>query len=106
MSSPTASRCLLSGGPVKGPKNEQKSFTSTPPRYPPPMDSRPSPKTKIIAPPGPATDSPEMLGRLIDAGVNVFLLNMSHSQHDWVRRVVGDIRAAAKARQRFIDRKS
>ena len=102
MSSPTASQCLLSGGPVKGPKSEQKPFTPTPPRYTPPMDSRAPRKTKIIATLGPATDSPEMLGRLIDAGVNVFRLNMSHSQHDWVRRVVGDIRAAAKARQRFI----
>src|SRR5438046_3777371 len=40
-----------------------------------------------------------MIGQLIDAGVNVFRLNMSHAPHDWVRRVVRDIRAAAKARQ-------
>src|SRR2546422_2040169 len=55
-------------------------------------------KTKIIATLGPATDSPEMLGQLIDTGVNVFRLNMSHAPHDWVHRVVGDIRAAAKER--------
>ena len=55
-------------------------------------------KTKIIATLGPATDSPEMLARLIEAGVNVFRLNMSHAPHDWVRRVVCDIRAAAAAR--------
>src|SRR2546430_10626298 len=55
-------------------------------------------KTKIIATLGPATDSPEMLGQLIDAGVNVFRLNMSHATHDWVHRVVRDIRAAAKER--------
>src|SRR5947208_13446356 len=59
-------------------------------------------KTKIIATLGPATESAEMIARLIEAGVNVFRLNMSHAQHDWVRRVVGDIRSAAKARQRFI----
>src|ERR1043166_5780085 len=47
MSSPTASQCLLSGGPVKGPKSEQKPFTPTPPRYTPPMDSRAPRKTKI-----------------------------------------------------------
>jgi pyruvate kinase len=58
--------------------------------------------TKIIATLGPATDSPEMLGKLIDAGVNVFRLNMSHAPHDWVRRVVKDIRAAAAARKIFI----
>jgi pyruvate kinase len=55
-------------------------------------------KTKIIATLGPATDSPEMLGQLIDARVNIFRLNMSHAPHDWVRRVVADIRAAAKQR--------
>ncbi len=55
-------------------------------------------KTKIIATLGPATDSPEMLGRLIDAGLNIFRLNMSHGTHDWTRRVVADIRAAAASR--------
>lgn len=59
-------------------------------------------KTKIIATLGPATDSPEMIGRLIDTGLNVFRLNMSHSTHDWTRRVVRDIRAAAAERQRAI----
>jgi pyruvate kinase len=58
--------------------------------------------TKIIATLGPATDSPEMLGKLIDAGVNVFRLNMSHAPHDWVRRVVKDIRSATKARNVFV----
>jgi pyruvate kinase len=57
-------------------------------------------RTKIIATLGPATESPEMLGRLLDAGVNIFRLNMSHAPRDWVRRVVKDIRAAAAARQR------
>ena len=56
-------------------------------------------KTKIIATLGPATDSPEMIGRMIDAGMNIARLNMSHATHDWVRRVVRDIRAAATARK-------
>jgi pyruvate kinase len=43
-----------------------------------------------------------MLGRLMDAGVNVFRLNMSHAPHDWVRRVVRDVRTAADAREKFI----
>lgn len=55
-------------------------------------------KTKIIATLGPATDSPEMLGKLMDTGVNIFRLNMSHAPHDWVRRVVKDIRSAAISR--------
>src|SRR5262245_59825151 len=58
-------------------------------------------RTKIIATLGPATDSAEMLMRLVDAGVNVFRLNMSHATHDWVRRVVRDIRAAASSRGQF-----
>jgi pyruvate kinase len=58
--------------------------------------------TKIIATLGPATDSPEMLARLITAGVNIFRLNMSHAPHDWTRRVVKDIRAAAAAQDTMI----
>jgi len=59
-------------------------------------------KTKIIATLGPATDSPEMLGRLIDAGLNIARLNMSHAPHDWVRRVARDIREAAAARRKAV----
>src|SRR4051812_10085371 len=55
-------------------------------------------RTKIIATLGPATDSPEMIARLVEGGVNVARLNMSHAPHDWVRRLVPEIRAAAKAR--------
>lgn len=43
-----------------------------------------------------------MIGKLIDAGVNIFRLNMSHAPHDWVRRVVADIRSAAITRKKFI----
>lgn len=59
-------------------------------------------KTKIVATLGPATSSPEMIGALIDAGVNIFRLNMSHAPHDWVRKVVASIRAASDARQKHI----
>ncbi|HKI70171.1 MAG TPA: pyruvate kinase, partial [Verrucomicrobiae bacterium] len=59
-------------------------------------------KTKIIATLGPATGSPEMITRLIESGVNVIRLNMSHAQHDWARRVVQDIRAAAAVSERFV----
>src|SRR5579862_3524091 len=58
-------------------------------------------KTKIIATIGPATDSAEMLQQLVQRGVDVFRLNMSHAPHDWVRRVVRDIRLAGSACQRF-----
>src|SRR5256885_455714 len=59
-------------------------------------------KTKIIATIGPATESPEMLARLIGAGVNIFRLNMSHATHDWTRRVTSEIRSAAATSQRFV----
>jgi pyruvate kinase len=53
-------------------------------------------KTKIICTLGPATESPEMLARLIAAGANVFRLNMSHGTHDWVRTLVPRIREVAR----------
>jgi pyruvate kinase len=59
-------------------------------------------KTKIIATLGPATDSAAMLHQLIERGVDIFRLNMSHARHDWVRRVVGDIRSAAITCQRHV----
>lgn len=59
-------------------------------------------KTKIIATLGPATESPETIDRLIQAGMGIARLNMSHATHDWVRRTVGAIRAAAKARNLFV----
>ncbi len=59
-------------------------------------------KTKIIATLGPATESEAALASLIDAGVNVFRLNMSHAAHDWVRTVVGRIRSIARDKGRHI----
>src|SRR5688572_12924095 len=59
-------------------------------------------KTKIVATLGPATSAPTMIAALIDAGVNIFRLNMSHAPHDWVRRVVQDIRSAAAERSLHI----
>lgn len=56
-------------------------------------------KTKIIATLGPVTDSPEMLGRMINGGMNIARLNMSHATHDSVRRTVKDIREAAASRK-------
>src|SRR6266478_6603080 len=72
------------------------------PNYSPRMETCALRKTKIIATLGPATESAEMIARLIDAGVNLFRLNMSHAPHDWARRVLADIQSAAAAQQRFI----
>ncbi len=59
-------------------------------------------RTKIVSTLGPATDSAEMIGKLIDAGVNIFRLNMSHAPHDWVRRVYAAIRQESARRNRHI----
>ena len=54
-------------------------------------------KTKIIVTLGPATESEGMLRELIQAGANVFRLNMSHAPYDWVRALVPRIRSVADA---------
>src|SRR5438067_3318709 len=53
-------------------------------------------KTKIICTLGPASEKPEMLRQLVREGADVFRLNMSHAQHDWVREVIPRIRAIAE----------
>jgi pyruvate kinase len=52
-------------------------------------------RTKIIATLGPATETPEMLRQMIEAGTDIFRLNMSHAPHDWVRDLVARIRSIA-----------
>ena len=59
-------------------------------------------KTKIICTLGPATDSAEKLAQLIRAGADVFRLNMSHGQPDWVRMVVARIREQAASAGRHV----
>jgi len=56
------------------------------------MSTKNSRRTKIIATLGPATESPEMIEKMINAGVNIFRLNMSHAVHDQVRESVNIIR--------------
>ena len=53
-------------------------------------------KTKIICTLGPATETPERLREMILAGANIFRLNMSHANHDWVRKIVPTIRTIAE----------
>ena len=59
-------------------------------------------RTKIIATLGPATESEEMLLKLINAGVDVVRLNMAHAKHDWTRMIIRRIRAASKTAGREI----
>ena len=52
-------------------------------------------KTKLICTLGPASGSEEIIRGLLEAGANIFRLNMSHAPHDWVREVVKKIRKSA-----------
>jgi pyruvate kinase len=57
----------------------------------------PDHKTKIVATIGPASDSPEMLERLIRAGLNIARLNFSHGDFTGHADRIARIRAAEKA---------
>lgn len=48
-------------------------------------------KTKIVATVGPACSSPEILKKLIFAGVDMFRLNFSHANYDEFKRIIVDI---------------
>lgn len=54
-------------------------------------------RTKIVATVGPASSDEETLKRLIEAGVGVFRVNMSHGEHAGHARSIELIRAAAAA---------
>lgn len=53
-------------------------------------------RTKIIATLGPATRSLAKITSLLETGVNLVRLNMSHGDHDSHRRLVSHVRRAAK----------
>ena len=52
-------------------------------------------KTKILATLGPASNTREKMRALFHAGVDVFRINMSHTNHGMLRSMVGDLRALA-----------
>jgi len=60
-------------------------------------NSLPNHKTKIVATIGPASESQDMLERLIKAGVNIARLNFSHGDFTAHGEVITRIRAAGKA---------
>jgi pyruvate kinase len=57
----------------------------------------PKNKTKIVATIGPASETPEMLERLIRAGLNVARLNLSHGDFNSHAEHIKRIRSAAEA---------
>jgi pyruvate kinase len=54
-------------------------------------------KTKILATLGPASNTPAMMRALFDAGVDVFRINMSHTNHEMLKQMHGSLRALSEA---------
>ncbi|MBL8583596.1 MAG: pyruvate kinase [Rhizobiaceae bacterium] len=54
-------------------------------------------KVKILATLGPASSDEGMIRKLFQAGADVFRINMSHTDHDQMRILVGRIRSVEKA---------
>ena len=57
----------------------------------------PANKTKIICTVGPASDSQEVLERMIRAGMNIVRLNFSHGDFAGHKEKIEKIRAASRA---------
>ncbi|MBI1201636.1 MAG: pyruvate kinase [Rhodopseudomonas sp.] len=53
-------------------------------------------RAKIVATLGPASSNLEMIGKLFAAGADVFRINMSHTNHERMRELVGMIRDVEK----------
>ena len=59
-------------------------------------------RTKIVCTLGPASSSPERVGELIDAGMDVARLNFSHGSHEDHARTLQVVRAEADRRARAV----
>ena len=59
-------------------------------------------RTKIVATIGPACQSPELLGQLIDQGVDLFRLNFSHGDNREKAALISTIREVAAASGRVV----
>jgi len=67
---------------------------------PPRSDPAPQPRARIVATVGPASRSPDRLAALLEAGVSVFRLNLSHGALEEHAAVIRALRAVAAERGR------
>ncbi|MCF7844476.1 MAG: pyruvate kinase [Kiritimatiellales bacterium] len=58
--------------------------------------------TKIICTIGPASNTPEMLKKLAEAGMNIVRLNLSHGTYDSCRSILNDIKQINLSREHCI----
>jgi pyruvate kinase len=61
-----------------------------------------APKTKIVCTIGPASESPEVMKKMIEAGMNVARLNFSHGDFRAHKKVIENLRAASESLGRRI----
>ena len=62
----------------------------------------PMPRCKIVCTLGPSSASPERIGELIDAGMNVARLNFSHGTHEDHAKMLAVVRSEADKRGKAI----
>lgn len=60
------------------------------------------PRAKIVCTLGPASSTPERIGELIDAGMNVARLNFSHGSHEDHAKMLHTVRAEADRRGKAV----
>ncbi|MEE2803173.1 MAG: pyruvate kinase [Pseudomonadota bacterium] len=59
-------------------------------------------RTKIVASLGPSTDEPAVMQELVDAGIDIARINLSHGSHDDHRRRARELHACAENRGRAV----
>ena len=57
----------------------------------------PQNKTKIVCTIGPASESPEVMKKMLSAGMNIARLNFSHGDFTGHQRIIENLRSAARA---------
>lgn len=62
----------------------------------------PANKTKIVCTIGPASESPAVMERMIEAGMNVARLNFSHGDFSTHKKVIDNLRAASRSAGRRV----